>query len=251
MTRRTDSRDWWREGRAAPALLLCVVLAPALATEARAELVVLDDGRFFKVTAYEVGAERARLTLREGGRITLPADRIAHVVDDEWVPPPPEPEPPAAGALGSARSWRFSEGMAAPEVPYGAEIFAAARRHGVDPELVAAVVRAESAFNVGAVSHKGARGLMQLMPATASRFGVSRERIHDPGANVDAGARYLAWLLGRFEGDLALALAAYNAGEGTVDRYGGVPPFRETRGYIQKIYATLGLGQPTQIASKL
>jgi hypothetical protein len=246
MPRKSYTGDWWKNGCVAAVVLLLLGSAPA----ARAELVVLDDGRFFKVTAYDVGAEQARLTLREGGRVTLPAERIAHVVDDEWVPPEPEPEPAAQAALG-ARSWRFEEAMPVPAVPFGAEIYQAAQRHGVDPALVAAVVRAESAFDVRAVSVKGARGLMQLMPATARRFGVPQERVHDAAANVDAGARYLAWLLGRFEGDLALALAAYNAGEGTVDRYGGVPPYRETRGYIQRIFSTLGLIQPAQIASNL
>jgi hypothetical protein len=246
MTRPSDSRDWWRNGCVAAVFLLSLGLASA----ARAELVVLDDGRFFKVTAFEARGETVRLSLREGGRVTLPLERVAHVVDDEWVPPEPDPEPAAQAALG-ARSWRFEEAMPVPAVPFGAEIYQAAQRHGVDPELVAAVVRAESAFDVRAVSVKGARGLMQLMPATARRFGVSQDRVHDPAVNVDAGARYLAWLLGRFEGDLALALAAYNAGEGTVDRYGGVPPYRETRGYIQKIFTTLGLVQPTQIATSL
>lgn len=218
-----------------------------LASPAGAELVVLDDGRHFKVTGYESGDDRARLTLPEGGRVTLPLTRVAHVVDDEWVPPEPEVQETAAGG----RSWRFDEGHPVPDVPHGESIHRAAQRHGVAPELVAAVVRAESAFDVRAVSVKGARGLMQLMPATARRFGVPEERIFDPAANLDAGTRYLAWLLERFQGRLSLALAAYNAGEGTVDRYGGVPPFRETRGYIQRIYATLGLAQPDQVASQL
>jgi soluble lytic murein transglycosylase-like protein len=120
-------------------------------------------------------------------------------------------------------------------------IFETARRHGVNPELVAALVRAESAFDPAALSHKGARGLMQLMPATARRFGVSPIESYDPGRNLEAGTRYLAWLLVRFDGDVVRALAAYNAGEGTVERYGGVPPYRETRTYIRRIYATLGL----------
>jgi hypothetical protein len=221
------------------------------AAPASAELVVLDDGRFFKVAAYEAAAGSALLTLPEGGRVTLPLDRVAHVVDDEWVPPPPAPQV-AAAPDPAARSWRFSDGVPVPEVPYGSEIYEAARRHGLAPELVAAVIRAESAFQARAVSVKGASGLMQLMPATARRFGVAPDRIFDPQANVDAGVRYLAWLLERFEDDLSLALAAYNAGEGTVDRYGGVPPFRETRGYIQRIFTTLGLAHtPTQVASSL
>jgi soluble lytic murein transglycosylase-like protein len=103
------------------------------------------------------------------------------------------------------------------------------------------VIGAESAYDARALSVKGARGLMQLMPATARRFGVTDERIHDPEVNVEAGTRYLAWLLDHFDGDLALALAAYNAGEGTVDRYQGVPPYRETRGYVQRIFHALGL----------
>lgn len=240
--------DWWKGGCAA-ASLLAVLCLPA---PAGAELVVLDDGRFFKVTAFEAAAGTARLTLAEGGRVVLPLDRVAHVVDDEWVPPP-EPEPEAAAAaMPGAQIWRFPDGAAVPEVPYGTEIYEAARRHGLAPELVAAVVRAESAFQARAVSVKGASGLMQLMPATARRFGVGPDRIFDPGANVDAGVRYLAWLLDRFEDDLPLALAAYNAGEGTVDRYGGVPPFRETRGYIARIFTTLGLAHgPTQVASSL
>lgn len=226
-------------------MLVFLALPPAVA----AELVVLDDGRYFKVSGYEAEGDRARLSLAEGGRVTLPLGRVAHVVDDEWVPPEPEPEVQETGA--GLLSWRFTEEQSVPRVPHGDAIYGAARRHGVAPELVAAVVRAESAFDVRAVSVKGARGLMQLMPATARRFGVPEDRIFEPAANLDAGTRYLAWLLERFQGELALALAAYNAGEGTVDRYGGVPPFRETRGYIQRIFATLGLAQPDQVASQL
>jgi len=223
--------------------LWCALLALG-APAARADLVVLDDGRFYKVSEYELRTDSVRLTLAEGGRVTLPLSRVAHVVDDEWVPPEPEPEPQVP-----ERSWRFVEGASVPSVPYGAEIHEAARRHDLDPALVAAVVRAESAFDAGAVSAKGARGLMQLMPATARRFGVAAERIHDASANLDAGTRYLAWLLERFDGDLSLALAAYNAGEGTVERYRGVPPFRETRGYLARIFRFLGV--PVQATAAL
>jgi hypothetical protein len=223
-----------------PALALCL-FAPAL----RAELVVLDDGRFFKVSAYEIRGDSARLTLREGGRITLPLDRVAHVVDDEWVPPDP---PSATAFAATGRTWRFSDDLPVPHVPYGRQIYDAAKRHGLDPELVAAVVRAESAFDVRAVSSKGARGLMQLMPATARRFGLRGDDVFDAAANVEAGAGYLGWLLDRFDGDLSLALAAYNAGEGTVDRYRGVPPFRETRSYIRRIFTALGLSSDSVAA---
>ena len=109
----------------------------------------------------------------------------------------------------------------------------AASRHRVDPELVHAIVQVESNYNPYAVSNKGARGLMQLIPATARRFGVVNS--FDPQANLDGGIRYLKYLMGMFNGDLQLSLAAYNAGEMAVARSQGVPPYRETRNYIRKI----------------
>jgi soluble lytic murein transglycosylase-like protein len=110
---------------------------------------------------------------------------------------------------------------------------AAARRHGLDPELVMAVVSVESGFRPGAVSPKGAQGLMQLMPRTAESLGV--EDAFDPAQNLDGGARHLGQLLTLYDGDLVKALAAYNAGEGAVHRHGGVPPYRETRAYVKKV----------------
>lgn len=116
---------------------------------------------------------------------------------------------------------------------YQSEIAAAAREFGVDEAIVRAVIHAESAFRPGAVSRVGAQGLMQLMPATARRFGVTDS--FDPSQNIRGGTRYLAWLLRRFNGDLTLAAAGYNAGEGAVDRHKGVPPYRETRHYVQRV----------------
>jgi hypothetical protein len=113
----------------------------------------------------------------------------------------------------------------------------AAEKHGVNAALVEAVIRVESAFRPRAVSRKGARGLMQLMPDTAKRFGV--RDMFDPEQNVHGGTRYLAWLLRLFEGDVELACAAYNAGERAVQRFGGVPPYRETRDYVRKIAGLL------------
>ncbi|HKP87933.1 MAG TPA: lytic transglycosylase domain-containing protein [Blastocatellia bacterium] len=111
----------------------------------------------------------------------------------------------------------------------------AAARHGLDPCLIFSVMRAESSFNRMAVSPKGASGLMQLMPETATRFGV--RNIFDPRENVFGGAKYLRWLLDRFNGDVRLALAGYNAGEGAVEFYGlRIPPFMETQNYVRTIY---------------
>jgi soluble lytic murein transglycosylase-like protein len=226
-----------RRRASVPAIAALAILA-ATAAPAGAELVVFADGGWLKVASFEVRGERVRLGLSGGGAMMVALSRVERVVDDEVVRPAAV-EPEAAVAAGGPE-WRFAEGGAAPATPYGAEIFSAAQRHGLHPALVAAVVRAESAFDPRAVSRKGARGLMQLMPATARRFGLAAEEIHDPVKNLDAGARYLAWLLERFGGDVERALAAYNAGEGTVDRYGGVPPFRETRDYLRRIYSTLG-----------
>jgi soluble lytic murein transglycosylase-like protein len=107
------------------------------------------------------------------------------------------------------------------------------KRNGVDPVLLYAIMHRESSFKRYAVSYKGARGLMQLMPATAVRFGV--RNIFDPAQNVEGGARYVRFLLDRFGGDVRLALAGYNAGEGAVDKYQGVPPYRETQEYVRRI----------------
>jgi hypothetical protein len=109
----------------------------------------------------------------------------------------------------------------------------AAERHSVDPALVRAVIETESNWNPSAVSRKGAVGLMQLIPTTAQRFGVND--LYSPQQNVDAGVKYLKTLLERYNGNLDLALAAYNAGEGAVDRARGVPSFRETRNYVQRV----------------
>jgi TPR repeat protein len=108
-----------------------------------------------------------------------------------------------------------------------------APRFGLDPKLVTAVIAVESAFQVDAVSPKNAQGLMQLIPETATRFGVDRPL--DTDQNLRGGMGYLRWLLQRFGGDVTLAAAAYNAGEGAVERYGGVPPYPETEDYVQKI----------------
>jgi soluble lytic murein transglycosylase-like protein len=116
-----------------------------------------------------------------------------------------------------------------------------APQYGLNPELVLAVVAVESNFNPRALSQKNAKGLMQLIPQTAARFGV--RDIWDPEQNLRGGMAYLRWLLGYFNDDLQLALAAYNAGEQTVDKYGGIPPYPETRSYVRRITESLNLEQ--------
>ncbi len=116
---------------------------------------------------------------------------------------------------------------------YATEIRTAATQHGVDEAIVRAIIHAESSFNPNARSRVGAQGLMQLMPPTARRFGVSNA--YDPAQNIHGGVQYLAWLLKRYKGDLTLAAAGYNAGEGAVDKYKGVPPYSETRRYVERV----------------
>ena len=216
-------------------LFALVAIAFAGASPARAELVVLTDGNTLKVTGYETSGELAWVTLSFGGRMTLPIERIERVIDDEVVPAPPvdEVEQAVAEAPSPPIPLRFSEDQPVPEGPYGALIYEAAKRHSVNPQIIAALIRQESAGRRKAVSHKGARGLMQLMPATAKRFGVNNS--FDPEQNIYAGTKYLRWLLDKFEDNADLAVAGYNAGEGNIKKYDGVPPFRETVNYINRI----------------
>jgi hypothetical protein len=141
---------------------------------------------------------------------------------------------PGKGTLIHSRSFRHTRYAG----QFDKHIEEACALHQVSPDLVKAVIAAESEFDLLAVSSKGARGLMQLMPATARRFGVSDS--FDARQNILAGTQYLRILLDQFSGDVELALAAYNAGENAVLRYGGVPPYKETRGYIAKIQRLLG-----------
>lgn len=117
-------------------------------------------------------------------------------------------------------------------------IFSAGQRQGVDPRFIHAVIWQESKYKVRARSHAGAQGLMQLMPATAERFGC--EDPHDPVENIEAGTKYLKWLLKKFDGNVQLALAGYNAGEGSVAKYNGIPPYDETRNYVKIISKRYG-----------
>jgi len=140
---------------------------------------------------------------------------------------------------------KVNEALGMPQSPYGKIIYDIAVRHSINPHLVAALIHVESAFNPRAVSSKGAYGLMQLLPETARRFGVRKKKdLFNPRKNLEAGVRYLAWLADRFGGDTEEILAAYNAGEGAVERYGGIPPYQETQSYVQKIFGLLGFTMP-------
>ena len=132
--------------------------------------------------------------------------------------------PPSA----SARTPTVRRGVTSPVV----------KRHAVDPLLIYSIMHQESSFKPRAMSHKGARGLMQLMPGTAARFGVGN--IWDPKQNIEGGTRYMRFLLDLFGGDIKLALAGYNAGEGAVDKYNGIPPYNETRNYVKIISKRYG-----------
>lgn len=138
-------------------------------------------------------------------------------------------EPVTAGSLASSL-----RGFTTGNAQVDGYIADSATRHGLDPLLIYSVMHQESSFKQRAISHKGARGLMQLMPGTAARFGVTN--IFDPKQNIEGGSRYMKFLLNRFEGNLSLALAGYNAGEGAVDKYGWrIPPYAETQEYVRRI----------------
>lgn len=152
---------------------------------------------------------------------------------------------PASDYLAHERRARMKPSVipksifAKPAVIYDDFIRISSERHRVNPKIVAAIIHCESSGNANAQSSKGAQGLMQLMPATAERFGA--ENAFDPEENIEAGTRYLKFLLDRYNNNIRLAVAAYNAGEGAVDKYGGIPPYPETILYVKKIESLLDL----------
>lgn len=187
--------------------VLCLIFS----STARADYIVLKSGQSLHVTGYERVGDTLRLTVT-GGTIEIPAESMVRAdPEDVFLP---------------VRIHTL-------DVPFANFISASARAHGVAPELVASVIAVESNFNPRAVSWRSACGLMQLLPQTATRFGV--KNIFDPQQNIEAGTKYLKELLLRYNGDLSLTLAAYNAGPDRVGRYKNVPPYRETRDYIRRV----------------
>jgi soluble lytic murein transglycosylase-like protein len=204
-------------------LLLLTAVAPA-----HAELVFFQSGRAMSVRAIRSENDEIVLQLRGGGDIHCDQSLIARIEPDE-VEYPDE----VAEALPAEE-----EEVAVPAIPAAFRdlVTTTAARHGVDARVVSAVIEVESAYHSRAVSPKGARGLMQLMPATGRKYGALD--LFDPKVNIEAGVQHLKRLLSRY--DLPLALAAYNAGEAAVNRFGGIPPFRETQNYVIRILRILG-----------
>ena len=221
----------------------CVAaLALTCGTALSAELVELRNGFLVHVNHREKHGKMTRLYLDSGSEnfVDVAEDQIVRS-EEEPVAPPAEASPaPAANS---------------DHVPSLQEIvLSACSRYGIDPDIIYSLIRAESDFDPKAVSRKGAQGLMQLMPQTAARLGV--ENPMDAAANVDGGTRYLQSLLQQYHYDLTKALAAYNAGPERVDQYHGVPPYRETITYINRIVRDLyarkvaETKQNTQVARK-
>ncbi len=235
----------------------------AVPADGRAELVTLASGRTMSVRAVEVSGDSATLTLRGGGTMTCAASQIVRIAPDEVgrggigrdgvgrdgigrdgsPSRPPRPTDP-----NHATPSQTAQQSATPATPpktdtwgataraYEAVIAKAARQYDVDPKLVHAVIAVESGYRPRARSPRGALGMMQLMPATARELRVRNPM--DAAANIDGGVRYLRQLLDRFE--LRLALAAYNAGAAAVERYGGIPPYPETRAYVARVLRLAG-----------
>jgi soluble lytic murein transglycosylase-like protein len=191
---------------------------------AHAELAYFATGRTLSIKGHRVEGESLVLTLRNGGEIVCETTAIARFAPDEVPYPEPEPIVTAPPTPVSA------------SVPYAEIIEKFSGEQGVDAKLVRAVIEVESAYRNTARSRKGAMGLMQLMPETARQYGVKDP--YDPASNIEGGIKYLKALLQRLPRDLALA--AYNAGEGAVERFHGIPPYPETRTYVARIVQLLG-----------
>lgn len=197
-------------------LALSALFVTFTAPASRAEYIVLRSGQRLTVTGYQILGDKYHLQMK-GGTVDVPADQVVAIEPEDVFTPVPHVE--------------------VSQEPFGNLISAAAKRYSVDADLITSVIAAESNFDPKAISRRNARGLMQLLPATANHLGV--KNIFDPQENIDAGTHYLSDLLVLYKNDLALALAAYNAGPDRVQRYGQrVPPFAETISYVRRVKKT-------------
>lgn len=209
----------------------------ASSASASAELVFLTSGRNLSVKSHRLEGDSIVLQLRAGGEIVCDRALVARIEPDEVA----YPEPVDPVDMHARAQPATAEVVGGEARPYAETIDALAAKHGVPANLVRAVVQVESAYQPKARSSKGAMGLMQLMPATARQYSVQNP--YDPQSNLDAGIKHLRSLLDRFE--VSLALAAYNAGEAAVRRFGGIPPYPETRSYVARILQLVRARQQT------
>ena len=203
--------------RLVPVLLLTCLIGPAGAEE-----IVFTNGKRLRVEQVRLEGDTLWARLPGGGDVGFSALRVQEVLPDPLRPTEP------ASVIAMAVRRRLADPTDLDQV-----VDDAARRHGVDAKLVRAVIQVESAWDIRAVSPKGAMGLMQLMPSTAAGLGVTDP--FDPIQNIEAGTAHIADLLEDHGGEVSMALAAYNAGEGAVARYAGIPPYRETMSYVRKV----------------
>ena len=210
---------------------LFALIALAIATPASADLLFFGDQRTMSVVSHRFEGDRVIVSLRGGGEMSFDRALITKIAPDEV----PYSEQAAADTKHPGVPVAASPGVVT-RTAFDPIIESAATRHGVDAHIVKAVIQVESAFQPRARSSKGAMGLMQLMPTTARQYKARNP--YDPTSNIEAGTKYLKRLLDEFE--LPLALAAYNAGEGAVRRFGGIPPYAETQAYVSKILGLLG-----------
>ncbi len=213
------------------AVLLLGLVLPGL--PAKAELIVFEDGRVVKAAGYRLLSEELEIALPGGGSYRVELSRVDRIVDDEVVIDTVVVEPDLFDSDSVFDLSYREERKPLFSTAYDAIIEREAKASNIDASLVSALIRAESNYEPRAVSRKGARGLMQLMPATAKRLSVRKP--FDPASNVQGGVKYLRQLVDRFGHRPELVLAAYNAGEGAVETYGGVPPYRETVDYVNRI----------------
>jgi hypothetical protein len=223
--------------RIARLLLVAACAIWGTALPASADIVFLTSGRTVSVQAHRFDGDSIVLSLRTGGEMMFDRSLVEKVLPDEVPYPEPAGGPSDAEAIEAETPMVADIAAILEATPFGEIIAQVSEVHGVDPLLVRAVIEVESNFRPRARSPKGAMGLMQLMPATARQYQVRNP--YDPRANIEAGIKHLKGLIDRL--GVELGLAAYNAGEGAVKRFGGVPPYRETRNYVSRILALAGL----------